>query len=85
MTPVFSFDHVIGTSEKCWWNLDSNCCRSPLIDDEFEFRWCLDRQLARRFAPKDASPEQLTINTSRHLPTFEDAYRRHTGVLDTLD
>ena len=31
------------------------------------------------------SPEQLTINTSRQLPTFEDAYRRHTGVLDTLD
>ena len=31
------------------------------------------------------SPEQLTINTSRQLPTFEDAYRRHTGVLDTLE
>ena len=31
------------------------------------------------------SPEQLTINTARRLPTFEDAYRRHTGVLDTLD
>ena len=31
------------------------------------------------------SPEQLTSNTSNRLPTFEDAYRRHTGVLDTLD
>jgi hypothetical protein len=62
MTPVFSFDHVIGTSEKCWWNLDSNCCRGPLIDDEFEFRWCLDRQLARRFAPKDA------VNVSSRSP-----------------
>ena len=29
------------------------------------------------------SPEQLTVDP--RLPSFEDAYRRHTGVLDTLN
>jgi hypothetical protein len=31
------------------------------------------------------NPEQITINAPRDLPSFNDRYRRHTGVLDTLD
>ena len=43
-------------------------------------------------APTEASnhvmaqidPEQITLNAPRDLPSFDDTYQRHTGVLDTL-
>ena len=43
-------------------------------------------------APTEASthvmaqidPEQITLNSPRDLPSFDDTYQRHTGVLDTL-
>jgi len=31
------------------------------------------------------SPDQITINAPHGLPSFDDNYQRHTGVLDTLD
>jgi hypothetical protein len=30
-------------------------------------------------------PEQIALSGSRDLPTFDDTYQRHMGVLDTLD
>ena len=27
---------------------------------------------------------RLTLNASKDLPSFDDTYQRHTGVLDTL-
>ena len=27
---------------------------------------------------------QITLSASKDLPSFDDAYQRHTGVLDTL-
>ena len=29
-------------------------------------------------------PEQVTLTASKGLPSFEDSYQRHMGVLDTL-
>jgi len=29
-------------------------------------------------------PQQITLNGARDLPSFDDTYQRHTGVLDTL-
>ena len=29
-------------------------------------------------------PLQMTLNAPRDLPSFDDTYQRHTGVLDTL-
>jgi hypothetical protein len=29
-------------------------------------------------------PMQMTLNASRDLPSFDNTYQRHTGVLDTL-
>jgi hypothetical protein len=29
-------------------------------------------------------PEQISITAGRGLPSFDDKYQRHTGVLDTL-
>ena len=29
-------------------------------------------------------PEQITFSVSRDLPSFDDKYQRHMGVLDTL-
>lgn len=31
------------------------------------------------------SPEQITLTAAKGLPSFDDSYQRHTGVLDTLD
>ena len=43
------------------------------------------------FSPKpteadepNLSPAQLTLGAGRDLPSFDDTYQRHTGVLDTL-
>jgi hypothetical protein len=30
------------------------------------------------------NPTQLTLDAPRDLPSFEDKFQRHTGVLDTL-
>jgi hypothetical protein len=43
-------------------------------------------------APSEAStyvmaqidPVQMTLNAPRDLPSFDDTYQRHTGVLDIL-
>jgi len=29
-------------------------------------------------------PEQISITAGRNLPSFDDTYQRHMGVLDTL-
>ena len=29
-------------------------------------------------------PVQMTLNAPRDLPSFDDSYQRHLGVLDTL-
>ena len=31
------------------------------------------------------NPDQMTLTAGKGLPSFDDTYQRHTGVLDTLD
>ena len=31
-----------------------------------------------------SDPHQITLNAPLDLPSFDDTYQRHTGVLDTL-
>ena len=41
------FDHLVGAGEQGWWNGEAERLRSLEIDDQLEFGWLLDRQVAR--------------------------------------
>jgi hypothetical protein len=40
---------------------------------------------AETVASPAIDPEQLTFSAGRSLPSFDDRFQRHTGVLDVLD
>jgi hypothetical protein len=42
------------------------------------------RTEASTFAMTQIDPVQMTVNAPRDLPSFDDTYQRHLGVLDTL-
>ena len=41
------FDHLVSGSEQRRWNIEAERLRSLEIDDQLEFGWLLDRQVAR--------------------------------------
>jgi len=42
------------------------------------------RTEASTYVMAQTDPLQMTLNAPRDLPSFDDTYQRHTGVLDTL-
>jgi len=42
------------------------------------------RTEASTYVMAQTDPVQMTLNAPRDLPSFDDTYQRHTGVLDTL-
>jgi hypothetical protein len=39
---------------------------------------------ASTYSMAQMDPMQMTLNAPRDLPSFDNTYQRHTGVLDTL-
>ena len=35
--------------------------------------------------PLTLDPEQMTLTAGKALPSYDDSYQSHLGVLDTLD
>src|SRR5829696_4303385 len=51
--PAASLDHLVGTGEEGGWDSDAESEGGLEIDDQFELRWLLNRQIARFRPAKD--------------------------------